>query len=97
MKWLKDVMTEADNQTTEWTALFGGIMIVSFVGFAAWHIWQTHKFDPISYGTGGASLLGGGGLSRFLKRKAGDYTAPPAAADYTPVFPRKSTNEEDAP
>lgn len=38
---------------------------------STYHVWKNHTFDPVAYGTGGASLLGGGGLSRFLKGKVG--------------------------
>ena len=80
MKWLKDILTEKDCQTYEWSALLGFLMVLGFVGMAAYHVWKNHTFDPVAYGTGGASLLGGGGLSRFLKGKVGDNATPPAAS-----------------
>lgn len=80
MKWLKDILTEKDCQTYEWSALLGFLMVIGFVAMAAYHVWKNHTFDPVAYGTGGASLLGGGGLSRFLKGKVGDNATPPATS-----------------
>ena len=80
MKWLKDILTEKDCQTYEWSALLGFLMVIGFVAMAAYHVWKNKTFDPVAYGTGGASLLGGGGLSRFLKGKVGDNAAPPPAS-----------------
>jgi hypothetical protein len=80
MKWLKDILTEKDNSTFEWAAVMGLLMVVGFVGMAIYDVVHNKKFDPVKYGTGGASLLGGGGLARFMKGKVGDNATPPPAS-----------------
>ncbi len=80
MKWLKDILTEKDNETFEWAAVMGLLMVVGFVGMAIYDVVHNKKFDPVKYGTGGASLLGGGGLARFMKGKVSDNATPPAAS-----------------
>ncbi len=78
MKWLKDILTERDNETAELSAVLAFLTVLVFLGLAVWKMWQTKQFDPISYGTGASAIIGGGGLSRLFKGKVGDYTPPPA-------------------
>ncbi|MHB1756459.1 MAG: hypothetical protein ACYCT9_02980 [Leptospirillum sp.] len=65
----KNIMTERDNQTFELisvlTLLAMGGMVV-FVGYDLIH--NNAHFDPENYGIGIATILGGSGLGRFLKK-----------------------------
>lgn len=67
MKWLKDILTERDGETYELSAILAAFTVVGFVAMSIWKMWQTHQFDPVSYGTGASAIIGGGGLSRLFK------------------------------
>lgn len=77
MKWLRDIATEKDNTTFEVSAVLAILSVLVFLGLAIWRMWVTEQFDPISYGTGASAIIGGGGLSRFLKGKVGDNASSP--------------------
>jgi hypothetical protein len=74
MKWLKDILTEKDNETFEFSALLAFLSVLVFIGLSVWKMWTIKQFDPISYGTGASAIIGGGGLSRLFKGRVGDYS-----------------------
>ena len=49
--------------------IFCGVLLtLAFVGFMAYDLlWLGHSFDPFTFGTGGASLLGGHGGAQMLR------------------------------
>lgn len=73
MKWLKDLLTERDNETFEVSAVLAFLSVLVFLGLSIWKMILTRQFDPISYGTGASAIIGGGGLSRLFKGRVGDY------------------------
>jgi hypothetical protein len=73
----KNILTERDNETFELISvltLFSMGGMVLFVGYDLIH--NNAHFDPEQYGIGVATILGGSGLGRFLKKDT-EHTSPP--------------------
>ncbi len=66
---LKNILTERDNETFELISVLTLLAMVGMVGFAGYDLIHNNaRFDPEKYGIGVASILGGSGLGRFLKK-----------------------------
>ena len=57
MKCLKDILTERDGETFELSAILAAFTVLAFVAMSVWKMYQTHQFDPISYGTGASAII----------------------------------------
>ena len=69
LPFLTSMLTEGDNQSGCFVRVCGVVVIVGFVIFTAWHLWQTGQFDPQGYGIAGGGLLAGGGAGVGLKSR----------------------------
>jgi hypothetical protein len=67
---LLHIFSGPDNQTTDVARVLWAVGVVSFIGFAGWHVIANHQFDPMAYGTGLGAVLAGGGAGVGLKYKA---------------------------
>jgi hypothetical protein len=76
-KMVKDILTDDVGNYVPDKLLFV-VIGLAFVGFAAWDLAVLkHAFDPVKYGLGGGSVLGGGGagswaMSRMQPNKPAD-------------------------
>jgi TRAP-type C4-dicarboxylate transport system permease small subunit len=66
---LKNILTERDNQTFELISVLTLLAMTGLVVYAGYDLIHNNAhFDPENYGIGVASILGGSGLGRFLKK-----------------------------
>ena len=66
---LKNILTERDNETFELISVLTLLAMTGMVVFAGYDLIHNNaRFDPENYGIGVASILGGSGLGRFLKK-----------------------------
>ena len=66
---LKHLFTGIDNATFDLGRVLWGIMGAGFVFLSGWHVGHGGAFDPVSWGTGAAGLLAGGGIGIAAKSK----------------------------
>jgi len=67
--FLQHLFTGADNQTFDIARVLWAIGVLSFIGFAGWHVAQNHQFDPVGYGAGLGAVLAAGGAGVGFKGK----------------------------
>jgi hypothetical protein len=67
--FLRHIFTGKDNATIDIARVLLASGVLSFIGFAGWHVVGNHAFDPMAYGTGFGALLGGGCAGIGLKGK----------------------------
>jgi TRAP-type C4-dicarboxylate transport system permease small subunit len=66
---LKNILTERDNQTFELISVLTLLAMTGLVVYAGYDLIHNNaRFDPETYGIGVATILGGSGLGRFLKK-----------------------------
>jgi hypothetical protein len=66
---LLHIFSGKDNQTIDVARVLWVLGVLSFIGYAGYHVFGNHLFDPISYGTGLGGALAGGGAGVGLKSK----------------------------
>lgn len=67
-KFLKNLMTEPDNQTFCPVRLVAILGSLQYLGMALAHYIQHHVFDPQGYAIGFGALIGGVGVALGLKK-----------------------------
>ncbi len=66
---LKNILTERDNQTFELISVLTLLAMTGMVFYAGYDLIHNNgRFDAENYGIGVASILGGSGLGRYLKK-----------------------------
>jgi len=83
-KVFHDLFTGIDNKTVDLGRILWAKMAVCYVALTGWHIWQNPQgaLDFISWATGAAGLLAGGGAG--LRLKSITEPGPPAPAPCPP-------------
>jgi len=70
MKWLSDILTEADGNTFCLARVSGFLSVLVFLGNSICVVWlRDGVWDMQSYGIGVGALLGGVGAAISLKTK----------------------------
>lgn len=67
-KFLKDLLTENDNETYCLARVLSILVVLCFIVGAALMFWYTKKFDFSGYGSCAMQLLGGSGALIGLKQ-----------------------------
>jgi hypothetical protein len=68
-KWVKNSLTESDNETVDLFRVSLALAMLTFVGLSIYATILSGKFDAMAYGAGFGALLGGGGLGVGIKGK----------------------------
>lgn len=68
-KFIKDIITDITGNDYDVAKLLWIIGVISFIGYAGFHMWINKNFDPMAYGTGLGAALAGGGFSVAQRNK----------------------------
>ena len=74
---LVHMLSGKDNTTVDVSRVSMLLLVLGFIGLAAWDLYHGGKWDPQSYGIAAGALLAGGGAGIGMKAK----TEPDATAD----------------
>jgi hypothetical protein len=66
VSFFKDLLYTKDNQALDIARAASALLVLVFLGLA---IWNHDKFDPVSYGTGGAAMFAGCAGWIFARQK----------------------------
>lgn len=66
MSILKDLFYNKGNENLEISRAASGLLVTVFLILA---VWNHDKFDPVTYGTGGAAMFGGCAAWIFARQK----------------------------
>jgi hypothetical protein len=76
-KFFRHSLTEADNQTFDVVRVSFFLSVISAISFAGYALWKSGTFDVMSFATGLAALIGGGGAGIGVRSKMEGPAIPP--------------------
>lgn len=68
-KVVKDSLTGIDGESYDGWRILCFIGVLSFMGYAGWHLYANHAFSALEYGSGLGALLFGGGAGVAAKSR----------------------------
>ena len=75
LKFINDIITEADNQTIDGVRIMAFVAITNAICLSVVAVYHTGSFDLVNYGTGMGALFGGLGIALGLKKESQNDSA----------------------
>lgn len=67
-KFIKDILTEPNNETFCIIKAIAALGTFSYIGIAIVHVIHNHTFDFMSFGTGLGAIMAGAGGGAMMKK-----------------------------
>lgn len=68
LKWFKDILTGIDGESFDIARVSGAVAVVAQCALAGVHLYISHTFDAMSFGTGAAAIIAATGASIKMKQ-----------------------------